>query len=123
MFIFDYLNQLVDNWHQWRYSECMLTGEILSVVYYNAENGYTVLSLATDDGDVTARGKFPVLGVGEKVELEGEFKIDPKYGRQFVATSIKIIPPTTLASIKNYLSSGLISGVGEVTATNIVNTF
>ena len=56
----------------------MLTGEILSVVYYNAENGYTVLSLATDDGDVTARGKFPVLGVGEKVELEGEFKIDPK---------------------------------------------
>ena len=65
MFIFDYLNQLVDNCNQWRYSECMLTGEILSVVYYNAENGYTVLSLATDDGDVTARGKFPVLGVGE----------------------------------------------------------
>ena len=100
-----------------------LVGEIEDVIFHNSENGFTILSLFTNDGPVTATGKFPVLGIGEKVELEGEFKINPKYGEQFVATSIQIKKPTTISSIKNYLSSGLISGVGEVTATNIVNMF
>jgi len=101
----------------------MIKGEILNVIYHNAENGFTILSLWTDDGEVTATGKFPILGVGERVELDGEFKINPKYGEQFVASSIKISKPTSLNAIKNYLASGLISGVGEVTAGNIVAKF
>ena len=101
----------------------ILVGEIEDVIFHNSENGFTIISLFTENGPVTATGKFPVLGTGEKVELEGEFKINPKYGEQFVATSIKINKPTTISSIKNYLASGLISGVGEITATNIVNMF
>lgn len=101
----------------------MITGEIEDVIFHNAENGFTIISLKTDSGEITATGKFPPLGVGEKVELKGEFKINPKYGEQFVAESIKVIKPTSIFSIKNYLASGLITGVGEVTANNIVNMF
>lgn len=101
----------------------MVTGEINEIIYSNSENGYTILTLITRDGIITATGKFPPLGSGEQVELEGEFKINPKYGKQFVATSIKIKKPTNLVAIKKYLGSGLISGVGEVTASNIVNMF
>lgn len=101
----------------------MISGEIIDVIYFNNENGYTILNLQTAQGVVTATGKFPPLGVGEKVELEGEFKINPKYGNQFVATSVKVSKPTTLNAIKNYLASGLITGVGAVTASNIVSVF
>ena len=45
------------------------------------------------------------------------------YGEQFVAENVKIQKPTDTESIIKYLSSGLISGVGEVTATNIVKMF
>lgn len=68
-------------------------------------------------------GKFPVVGVGEEIEVEGEYTVNPKFGTQFAATSIKISQPTSCESIIKYLSSGLISGVGIVTATNIVNKF
>ncbi|MBO4569850.1 MAG: ATP-dependent RecD-like DNA helicase [Clostridia bacterium] len=101
----------------------MIKGEILNVIYHNAENGFTILLLNTKDGEITATGKFPLLGIGEVVELEGEFKFNSKYGEQFVASSIKIEKPTSLIAMINYLSSGLISGVGTITASNIVNTF
>lgn len=104
-------------------NEMIVRGEVDNVIYHNPENGYTILSLQTSNGMVIANGKFPVLGVGERVELDGEFKFNPKYGEQFMAISIKIEKPTSLQAIKNYLSSGLISGVGEVTANNIVDRF
>lgn len=101
----------------------MISGEIEDIIFYNAQTGYTILNIKTSAGVVTATGKFPPLGVGEQVELEGEFKINPKYGNQFNATSVSVKKPASISAIKNYLASGLISGVGEVTATNIVNTF
>ncbi len=101
----------------------IISGSVENVIYRNSENGYTVLEIKTDSNKVTATGKFPIIGVGEKVELEGEFKINKSYGEQFVASSVKIEKPTDPSAIEKYLSSGLISGVGEVTAKNIVKMF
>ena len=100
-----------------------LTGTIESVVYRNSENGYTVLDVFSAGEMITVSGKFPVVGIGENLELEGEFKINPKYGEQFVAESVKVCKPTDGKAIEKYLSCGLISGVGEVTARNIVKKF
>lgn len=100
-----------------------LSGEILDVVYRNIENGYTVVKIISDGEIVVANGKFPIVGEGEKVKLEGDFKVNPKFGKQFVATSIVISRPTSKEQIEKYLSSGLISGVGVVTARNIVEKF
>ncbi len=100
-----------------------LSGTIGDIIFRNNENGYTILEIKQGMISSIATGKFPVVGVGEDVELEGDYAINPKYGRQFVATSIKIRKPTSTESIVKYLSSGLISGVGLVTAQNIVAKF
>ena len=100
-----------------------LIGTVEHIIYKNSENGYTVLSLLAKGRIITVSGKFPIIGVGEELELEGEFKVVARYGEQFVAESVVVNKPTDVDSIIKYLSSGLISGVGEVTARNIVNRF
>ena len=100
-----------------------ISGTIESVVYRNSENGYTVLDVFSAGELITVSGKFPVVGIGENLELEGEFKINPKYGEQFVAETVRVCKPTDSKAIEKYLSCGLIVGVGEVTARNIVKKF
>ncbi len=100
-----------------------LSGNIENIIYRNSENGYTVVELVCGLQKIIATGKFPILGIGESLELEGEFKINKVYGEQFVAENIKINKPTDIQTIEKYLSSGLIRGVGEVTSKNIVKMF
>ncbi len=100
-----------------------IKGTINQIIYRNSENGYTVLEIFSRGVLTTVSGKFPIVGVGEDLELEGEFKVNSKYGEQFVAESITTIKPTDENAIIKYLSCGLISGVGEVTARNIVKQF
>ena len=77
--------------------------------------------LVYKDKTIGFTGSF--MEINDEVDyiLYGKMVIHPKYGEQFVASSIKIEKPTSLNAVVNYLSSGLISGVGRVTATNIVN--
>ncbi len=106
------------------YHKCMeIKGIVESIVYRNSENGYTILDLFSAGRMITVAGKFPIVGKGETLELEGEFKINKKYGEQFEAESIRVEKPTDTYAIEKYLSCGLISGVGEVTAHNIVKRF
>lgn len=100
-----------------------IVGTIEDIVFRNNENGYTILEITRGMDSFIATGKFPVVGIGEEVELEGEFAVNPKYGEQFVASTIKVSEPTSIDAIIKYLSCGLISGVGIVTATSIVNKF
>lgn len=101
----------------------IICGTIENIIYRNSENGYTVLELFAEKRMVTVSGKFPIVGVGEQLELQGEFKMHPEYGVQFVAESVRVESPIDEKAIEKYLSCGLISGVGEVTARNIVKMF
>lgn len=100
-----------------------LSGTIKDIIFRNNDNDYTILEVSQGMLSFVATGKFPIVGIGEEVELEGEYQNNAKYGKQFVATKIRISEPADISSIIKYLSSGLISGVGIVTATNIVNMF
>ncbi|MBR3885191.1 MAG: ATP-dependent RecD-like DNA helicase [Clostridia bacterium] len=101
----------------------IVSGTIENIIYKNSENGYTVLELFAEKRLITVSGKFPIVGIGEQLELEGEFKMHPEYGVQFVAESVRVEGPLDEKAIVKYLSCGLISGVGEVTANNIVKMF
>ena len=101
----------------------IISGTIENIIYKNSENGYTVLELFAEKRLVTVSGKFPIVGIGEHLELEGEFKMHPEYGVQFVTESVKVESPIDEKAIEKYLACGLISGVGEVTAKNIVKMF
>ena len=61
--------------------------------------------------------------VGESVELTGRWTVHPDYGKQFAVEQMKPVLPATVAGMEKYLGSGLIRGVGPVTAKRIVAHF
>ncbi len=71
----------------------------------------------------TVVGKFLTINVGENVRLNGRFVTNAKYGEQFSFDTSETIYPSSIEGIKKYLSSGLIKGIGPVTANAIVDTF
>ncbi|MBI4531040.1 MAG: ATP-dependent RecD-like DNA helicase [Candidatus Latescibacteria bacterium] len=103
-----------------------LEGIIERVTFHNPENGYTVAKLFP-----TGRRSdlIPVIGTmasvtpGESVVLEGFWVSHPEYGRQFKIVSYRTVLPATVEGIRRYLGSGLIKGIGPVTARRIVATF
>ncbi len=101
-----------------------ISGLVNSIIYRNAENGWTVLELTPDEGEnLTVVGTFPLASVGERLELDGAFLSHPKYGRQFKAVASRTVAPATLSAIEGWLGSGLIRGVGPSTARAIVARF
>ena len=100
-----------------------INGIIEEIIFRNPDNNYTVVLVNNSGELVTAVGKFPLINEGENVELSGDFVAHSKYGEQFAVTEVKLKPPTSRQGIIRYLSSGLIKGVGLITATNIVNKF
>ena len=100
-----------------------IKGIIQEIIFRNNDNGYTVATLESNNEIITCVGKFPQISEGECVELDGSFTKHNRYGEQFNVTKTKIAKPTTKDGIVKYLSSGLIRGVGPVTALSIVNYF
>ena len=101
-----------------------LNGTVTTVLYSNAENGYTVLKLQdSDDRQQTVVGCFPFLAPGEKVLASGAWVTHPTYGMQFKAEFVNRIPPSTSDDIFRYLSHGVIKGIGPVLASAIVEAF
>jgi len=102
-----------------------LRGTIERITFHNEENGYTVAQLAPDGQSytVTVVGNMLGINVGEAVELRGAWMAHPQYGRQFKAEAVRTILPATIAGLEKYLGSGLIKGIGPVTAKRIVRKF
>ena len=95
------------------------------ITYRNEENGYSVIKCkAKDYSDlVTVVGAMPDVHVGAVLSLEGFWKIDSKYGRQFSAQKWEETLPATVYGIEKYLGSGLVKGVGPKFAKRIVQKF
>ena len=101
-----------------------LTGTVEGIVYQNKLNDYTVIDLATDDGElVTAVGEMPYVGEGERVRLFGEWTRHNEYGEQFSVSVVEKLLPTGANEILKYLSGKNVRGIGPVTALKIVNRF
>jgi exodeoxyribonuclease V alpha subunit len=102
-----------------------LRGTVERITYYNEENGYSVIRLEVEGqpGLVTVVGNLPEVQPGESLHLEGKWTSHAQYGRQFKAEQCKQVLPATVEGIKRYLGSGLIKGVGPVTAERIVQRF
>ena len=95
------------------------------ITYTNIENGYTVLKVAAKNYNdlVTVVGIMPDTHVGSVLSLEGFWKMDAKYGRQFSVEKFEETLPATVYGIEKYLGSGLIKGVGPKFAKRIVQKF
>lgn len=110
----------------------ILRGVIERITYHNEENGYTVAKLTPERAErtlfgagreVAIVGNMLGLNVGEAVELTGRWTVHGDYGRQFQVETFRPVLPATIAGLEKYLGSGLIKGVGPVTAQRIVRQF
>lgn len=102
-----------------------LTGVIERITFHSEESGYTVARLNT--GNVkqltTIVGSFANIQAGQTLQLQGTWRDHPQYGSQFQVVKYQESKPATLTGIEKYLGSGLIKGVGPVTAKRIVKHF
>lgn len=100
-------------------------GIVTSIVYKNEDNGYTVAKIKCENNTETYSivGYMHYLSEGQKIHIEGEWTYHKSFGKQIKVDSFKEILPTTLEGIEKYLASGLISGIGPVTAKKIIKAF
>ena len=107
--------------------------------FVNPSNGYTVANYRSEEREqipdegikldygrevvFTAVGsELPCLEEAE-VKLEGKWETSPRYGIQFKVEQFQVILPKSKEGIIGYLSSGLVKGIGPVTARAIVEQF
>ncbi len=95
------------------------------ITYQNPENGYTVLKVRVKGYDdlVTVVGNLLDANVGSVLLIDGEWKVDSRFGRQFMAHKWEETLPATVYGMEKYLGSGLIKGVGPKYAQKIVQKF
>ncbi|MBE5870268.1 MAG: ATP-dependent RecD-like DNA helicase [Lachnospiraceae bacterium] len=100
-----------------------LDGYVKHIVYHNDKNGYTVLSAETGEDEQILVGFFQTIDEGEHLVAKGEFVDHPTYGVQFKVESYEIKEPGDVESIRRYLASGAIKGIGAALAERIVKKF
>ena len=106
-----------------------LRGIVDRITFQNEENGYTVARLqveglaAYNNRPATIVGEMLSINPGETVVLEGEWTTHKQYGAQFKIASYQTVYPSTVEGMRRYLGSGLIKGIGPVTAKRIVDHF
>ena len=95
------------------------------ITYQNPENGYSVMRVKVKGYDelVTLVGNLLEVPAGSVLLCEGDWKVDKRYGSQFVAQTWEEVMPATLYGIEKYLGSGLVKGIGPKFAQLIVNRF
>ena len=103
---------------------CTVEGIVENLIFQNEENGYTVLCLVTDQGEVvTVVGCIPCVGPGEGMTVTGVWVNHPTYGAQLTAEIVERRMPEGEDEIVSYLASGIIKGVGPATAARLVERF
>ncbi len=100
-----------------------ISGYVEHIIFQNSTNGYTVLSLMTEDGEVTCVGTLMGISQGESISAWGDVISHPVYGEQFKVASFQVVAPADRVSIERYLASGAVRGVGAALAARIVKKF
>ncbi|EJX01428.1 helicase, RecD/TraA family [gut metagenome] len=95
------------------------------ITYQNPENGYSVLKVKVKGYNdlVTLVGNLLEVPAGSVLACEGDWKVDKRYGSQFVAQTWEEVMPATTYGIEKYLGSGLVKGIGPKFAHLIVQQF
>ena len=100
-----------------------INGYVEHIVFQNSENGYTVLNLTTEEGEITCVGVCQGLTQGESISAQGEYMSHPVYGSQFKIGSYQVVMPKDSVGMERYLASGAIKGIGGALAARIVKRF
>jgi len=94
------------------------------IVYQQEGGSWAVIRLRLDDGGAaTAVGNLAPFFEGERLEIDGAWVDDARFGRQFRAHKARSVRPSDVAAIERYLASGVVPGIGPEIAARIVERF
>ena len=100
-----------------------ITGFVEKIKFRNEENGYSVLSVSSENEEYVLVGTFHYISEGEMIEATGTMTEHPVYGEQMTVDSYQVKSPEDTAAMERYLGSGAIKGVGAALAARIVRRF
>lgn len=101
----------------------ILEGIVETIVFKSDDTGYVVSKIRSGKDCINSVGVAPFLKEGQNLRLKGSWVIHKQFGRQFNIEEYEEILPTSALGIEKYLSSGIIRGIGPITAKRIVKEF
>ena len=105
-------------------TETAIQGHVLRIIFTSQDGSYSVAKIRDNAGqEIILIG--PLLGIAEGQDLTatGRWEKHKEYGMQLRITECHPILPTTEEGIIQYLSSGVLPGIGQVYAKRIVQYF
>lgn len=100
-----------------------IEGTVEEIIFSNEMNGYMICDIKSEKETVTIVGYMPFIGVGETLKVSGKWVAHPDYGKQLKVDLYEKILPHTVDALEKYLASGVLKGIGPVTAIKIVERF
>ncbi len=102
-----------------------IRGIVERIVYENPDNGFCVLRLKVREYQdlVTAVGSLAGIQAGSALLVEGDWRMDSRFGKQLQVVRFQEEIPADSADMERYLASGLIKGIGPVNAHRLVVAF
>ena len=101
----------------------ILKGLVEAIIFKSDDSGYIVAKITANKELVTIVGIMPLIKEGQQIEVKGNWINHKQFGRQFNVAEYKEVLPTSAREIEKYLSTGIIHGIGPVTAKKIVKAF
>ena len=100
----------------------------LEKVFFQQDDWLAGLFCAQDEKGQVVRmlrvtGSFYRIAPGDQITIWGLWQHHRQYGEQLAVERYERPVPTTLEALKSYLGSGLVKGVGPVTAGRMVERF
>jgi exodeoxyribonuclease V alpha subunit len=102
-----------------------LAGVVERITFQSAQTGFCVLrvTVAGQRELVTVVGTVAQVFPGEYLDCQGRWVQNSTHGRQFQATTVTVVPPSTVEGIEKYLGSGMVKGIGPHFAGKLVQAF
>ena len=101
----------------------VLEGLVEAIIFSSEDTGYTVCKFTSNKRLVTIVGTMPLVKEGQNLKVSGNWINHKQFGKQFNVEEYEEVLPTSTKDIENYLSAGIIHGIGPVTAKRIVKKF
>lgn len=102
-----------------------LSGIVKSIRYVSADESFSIFTIEEKETgkSITVTGDVGRPYAGEAVSVRGCWVKHPRFGMQLKAYHMEIIKPEEAEDILQFLSSGMISGIGPTMAKRIVDHF
>ncbi|SCJ90541.1 Exodeoxyribonuclease V alpha chain [uncultured Clostridium sp.] len=101
----------------------VLEGLVEAIIFKSEDTGYIVSKVTANKELITVVGIMPLIKEGQQINFKGSWINHKQFGRQFNVEEYHELLPSSAKEIERYLSTGIIHGIGPVTAKKIVNKF